>query len=76
MTGFYQVADAKNPKNIQTLYETIEYYQADCNSYFPWLKAPDVEKLNKAYGGWDMNPTHVMFTNGERTSYPLTSDTS
>ncbi|KAJ5109689.1 hypothetical protein N7532_002334 [Penicillium argentinense] len=25
---------------------------------------PDVSKINK-YGGWKMNPTHVMFTNGQ-----------
>lgn len=76
MIGYYQASDPKNPENIQSLYQTLESFQTECNGYFPWLKAPTVDKINKAYGGWDMNPTHVMFTNGECTYYspPFTTN--
>ena len=42
--------------------------QQNCLDTFPEGAVPPqpaVQILNDAYGGWFMNPTHVLFTNGE-----------
>lgn len=39
------------------------YYCRDVHPYLP-LGEPDVEEILK-YGGWEMNPSNVMFTAGE-----------
>ncbi|KDQ61976.1 hypothetical protein JAAARDRAFT_190681 [Jaapia argillacea MUCL 33604] len=64
--GFYQRGDPNNPLSIETSFISLEYFQQRCNEAFPigLPPAPEVENVNK-YGGWDMNPSNVLFTNGE-----------
>ncbi|KAF4569423.1 hypothetical protein EYR36_009214 [Pleurotus pulmonarius] len=64
--GFYQRGDATNPLSIQTSLQSLELFQEQCNSAFPQglPASPQVGNVNK-YGGWTMNPSNVLFTNGE-----------
>ncbi|KAK0486841.1 peptidase S28 [Armillaria luteobubalina] len=64
--GFYQRGDASNPLSIETSLLSLDLFQHQCDETFPdslpsW---PEVGNINK-YGGWDMNPSNVMFANGE-----------
>ncbi|KAH9852169.1 serine carboxypeptidase S28-domain-containing protein [Lenzites betulinus] len=64
--GFYQRGDPNNPLSIETSFQSLELFQEQCNTAFPGglPPAPAVEKVNK-YGGWNMSPSNVLFTNGE-----------
>ncbi|KAI0343677.1 peptidase S28 [Trametopsis cervina] len=64
--GFYQRGDANNPLSIETSFRSLELFQQECNATFPHglPAAPRVENVNK-YGGWNMTPSNVFFTNGE-----------
>ncbi|TFK48520.1 peptidase S28 [Heliocybe sulcata] len=64
--GFYQRGDPNNPLSIETSFRSLEVFQQGCNEAFPagLPPAPQVENVNK-YGGWDMNPSNVFWTNGE-----------
>ncbi|KAI9062583.1 hypothetical protein FKP32DRAFT_1573969 [Trametes sanguinea] len=64
--GFYQRGDPNNPLSIETSFRSLELFQEECNAAFPQglSPSPAVEKVNK-YGGWNMTPSNVLFTNGE-----------
>ncbi|KAI0730928.1 serine carboxypeptidase S28-domain-containing protein [Earliella scabrosa] len=64
--GFYQRGDSENPLSIETSFRSLELFQSQCNSAFPrgLPPAPAVDHINK-YGGWNMTPSNVFFTNGE-----------
>ncbi|KAJ2971837.1 hypothetical protein NUW54_g12406 [Trametes sanguinea] len=64
--GFYQRGDPNNPLSIETSFRSLELFQEECNAAFPQglPPSPAVEKVNK-YGGWNMTPSNVLFTNGE-----------
>ncbi|KAJ3937454.1 MAG: peptidase S28 [Lentinula lateritia] len=64
--GFYQRGDPDNPLSIETSFQSLELFQQQCNEAFSdhlptW---PQVGNINK-YGGWDMQPSNIMFANGE-----------
>ncbi|KAJ3828136.1 peptidase S28 [Lentinula raphanica] len=64
--GFYQRGNSNNPLSIETSFLSLELFQQQCNDTFSdhlpsW---PQVENINK-YGGWDMQPSNIMFANGE-----------
>ncbi|KAI0782858.1 serine carboxypeptidase S28-domain-containing protein [Abortiporus biennis] len=65
--GFYQRGDPNNPLSIETSLRSLKLFQEQCNTAFPngsLPASPNVENVNK-YGGWTMNPSNVLFTNGE-----------
>uniref|UniRef100_A0A8H7XUA3 Serine carboxypeptidase S28-domain-containing protein n=1 Tax=Psilocybe cubensis TaxID=181762 RepID=A0A8H7XUA3_PSICU len=64
--GYYQRGDSNNPLSIETSFLSLELFQEQCNQTFgKGLPAsPQVQNVNK-YGGWNMNPSNVMFSNGE-----------
>ncbi|KAI0675914.1 serine carboxypeptidase S28-domain-containing protein [Trametes maxima] len=64
--GFYQRGDPSNPLSIETSFRSIQRFQDECNTAFPQglPPAPVVGNVNK-YGGWNMAPSNVLFTNGE-----------
>lgn len=66
--GFYQRGDPTNPLSIETAFLSLSYFQSQCNNTFPFPDilpaSPAVQKVNK-YGGWNMNPPNVFWTNGE-----------
>ncbi|TFK83763.1 hypothetical protein K466DRAFT_665602 [Polyporus arcularius HHB13444] len=64
--GFYQRGDPGNPLSIETSFRSLERFQDQCNAAFPegLPPAPAVGNINK-YGGWNMTPSNVFFTNGE-----------
>ncbi|KAJ6561247.1 peptidase S28 [Mycena vulgaris] len=63
--GFYQRGDPNNPLSIQTSFLSLELFQQQCSETFPdLLSSPQVQLVNK-YGGWNMTPSNIMFTNGE-----------
>ncbi|KAI0664343.1 serine carboxypeptidase S28-domain-containing protein [Cubamyces menziesii] len=64
--GFYQRGDPNNPVSIETSFRSLERFQEQCNSAFPQglPPSPAVGNVNK-YGGWNMTPSNVLFTNGE-----------
>ncbi|OSD04708.1 hypothetical protein PYCCODRAFT_1465679 [Trametes coccinea BRFM310] len=64
--GFYQRGDPNNPLSIETSFLSLELFQQECNAAFPQglPSSPAVDKVNK-YGGWNMAPSNVLFTNGE-----------
>lgn len=69
--GFYQRGDPNNPLSIETSFLSLELIQTQCNEAFPegLPSSPQVQNVNK-YGGWDMRPSNVLFTNGECESKP------
>jgi hypothetical protein len=64
--GFYQRGDPSNPKNIETSFLSLDLFQDQCNQTFGigLPTSPQVEHVNK-YGGWNMQPSNTMWTNGE-----------
>jgi len=64
--GFFQRGDPNNPLNIETTFLSLELFQSQCNETFgKGLPAqPQVEHVNK-YGGWNMQPSNIMWTNGQ-----------
>lgn len=64
--GFYQRGDPANPLSIETSFLSLDLFQAQCNETFPegLPTSPAVGNVNK-YGGWNMTPSNVLFTNGE-----------
>ena len=64
--GFYQRGDPDNPLSIETSFSSLELFQQECNETFGKAlpPSPQVEHVNK-YGGWNMSPSNVLFTNGE-----------
>ncbi|KAJ6624926.1 peptidase S28 [Mycena sp. CBHHK59/15] len=63
--GFYQRGDPENPLSIETSFLSLDLFQQQCSETFPDLPAsPQVNLINK-YGGWNMTPSNIMFTNGE-----------
>ncbi|KAF5391816.1 hypothetical protein D9757_001693 [Collybiopsis confluens] len=64
--GFYQRGDPNNNASIETSFLSLELFQQQCDGTFSdhlpgW---PQVGNINK-YGGWHMQPSNVMFSNGE-----------
>ncbi|PPQ80737.1 hypothetical protein CVT25_001857 [Psilocybe cyanescens] len=64
--GFYQRGDPNNALSIETSFLSLNLFQEQCNQTFgKGLPAsPQVQNVNR-YGGWNMNPSNVMFSNGE-----------
>ncbi|KAL8744586.1 MAG: hypothetical protein Q9190_003179 [Brigantiaea leucoxantha] len=78
--GFYARGNPLNRHTIVSRFQSLDYLQEQCNQAFPFLQtaAPNVAGPNK-YGGWNMNPSNTMFTNGEfdpwRSVSPASTDT-
>ena len=66
--GFYKRGNPADPHNIVSRFYSLDLFQSQCNEAFPTgdrLPArPEVQKVN-IYGGWDINPSKTMFTDGE-----------
>ncbi|OCH89254.1 hypothetical protein OBBRIDRAFT_732955 [Obba rivulosa] len=64
--GFYQRGDPSNPLSIETSFRSLQLFQQQCNETFGagLPTSPQVDHVNK-YGGWNMTPSNVLFTNGE-----------
>ncbi|PFH50969.1 hypothetical protein AMATHDRAFT_192255 [Amanita thiersii Skay4041] len=64
--GFYQRGDPNNTLSIETSFLSLDLFQQQCNQVFPkgLPSSPQVQHVNK-YGGWKMQPSNVLFTNGE-----------
>ncbi|KAK5123862.1 hypothetical protein LTR85_002058 [Meristemomyces frigidus] len=64
--GYYQRGNPDNPHTIESRFISLEYFQANCNATFPvgLPPSPNVRQPNK-YGGWNINPSNIMFTSGE-----------
>lgn len=66
--GFVQGANPNNTRSIQVNALSMDYYlQTFCQKGFPSgavPPSPDVGAVLK-YGGWNMNPSRTMFTNGD-----------
>lgn len=58
--------DLNNPVNIVPTYYTLAEQQSWCDRMFNNMnpRQPNVTAVNK-YGGWNMNPSNVFFSNGE-----------
>ena len=65
--GYYQVADTSSKYNLVSRFINVANWETENCKYmfgYPQMPAkPDVSLPNK-YGGWQMNPSNVMFTNG------------
>ncbi|KAJ7281962.1 peptidase S28 [Mycena rebaudengoi] len=57
--GFYQRGDPENPLSIETSFLSIDLFQQQ------YLSGPPRVDLVNKYGGWNMTPSNVLFTNGE-----------
>ena len=66
---YCQVADPNNLVNIETTYSSLALAQALCDQRIAYTnpRRPNIRVINK-YGGWDVSPSNVFFTNGERWS--------
>lgn len=65
--GFYQVANTSSLHSVLSGYINITSWQIhECDRFFDFPEmatTADVSALNK-YGGWNMQPSNVMFTAG------------
>lgn len=66
-TGAFQVMNSSRPSSLLPKLESVDNWVKDCVSYYGKSVAdgPNVDPINKKYGGWDMNPSNVFFTSGE-----------
>lgn len=66
--GFFQVSNTSSPNNLlSTFVNVTSWDQTQCQENFPYPqlpKAPNAQGLVDKYGGWKMNPSNVMFTDG------------
>lgn len=64
--GQYQVSQYPSPNSIISRFNNItSFLESFCHSKFSYApEQPKVSEILK-YGGWDMRPTNIMFTNGE-----------
>lgn len=64
--GQFHVSSYPNPTNIVSrFYNFTNHAKHFCHDMFPYAPdKPDVDSYLK-YGGWDMKPSNVMWTNGE-----------
>jgi Serine carboxypeptidase S28 len=73
--GFFQTFDTKSSHNIVSRFLNLtSYHESYCLATFDLSASnpesglipqnPDVAKINK-YGGWTMQPSNVLFTDGE-----------
>ncbi|MCJ1420932.1 hypothetical protein MMC32_007292 [Xylographa parallela] len=63
--GEFQVSSPHNAHNLVSRFYSASATETNmCYSMFPYVPArPNIEAFLK-YGGWDMKPSNVMFTNG------------
>ncbi|MCJ1288982.1 hypothetical protein MMC34_000513 [Xylographa carneopallida] len=63
--GEFQVSSPHNAHNLVSRFYNVSGTEANmCRSMFSYAPArPNIEAFLK-YGGWDMRPSNVMFTNG------------
>jgi len=64
--GYYQRGNPENPHTIESRFISLENFQEGCNEAFPvgLPPSPNVDEPNK-YGGWNINPSNIMFSSGE-----------
>ncbi|PWW79017.1 hypothetical protein C7212DRAFT_356229 [Tuber magnatum] len=65
--GGFQVANISRPTNLLPKFETLENELKDCKGWFGNAVAggPNLDPINKNYGGWNMNPPNVFWSDGE-----------
>ncbi|RPB07747.1 hypothetical protein P167DRAFT_539908 [Morchella conica CCBAS932] len=65
--GAFQVGNASRPESLLPKIESVDSWIEDCVSYFGngMKNGPNIAPLNDRYGGWDMNPSNVMWNDGE-----------
>ncbi|RPB05121.1 hypothetical protein L873DRAFT_1663682 [Choiromyces venosus 120613-1] len=65
--GAYQIANVSRPTNLLPKFETLENELKDCKGWFGDAVAggPNLDPINKKYGGWNMNPSNVFWSDGE-----------
>lgn len=75
--GYYQRGNPDNPHTIQSQFISIEYYQSYCDAMFGDLvpSSPNVSIMNQ-YGGWNMQPSNVMWTTGQLDPWRALSPSS
>lgn len=68
MTGFFQSANL-GPHSLVSKYNSLQHQQDICYRQFPTgvssgllPKRPQVEKMNRIYGGWNIRPSNVYFS--------------
>ena len=66
MIGYYQRGNPNNPHTIESRFISLDYFQENCDAIFPegLPPSPNVDEPNK-YGGWNINPSNMMFSSGE-----------
>lgn len=66
--GYFQVANTSSPNNLLSSFINVTSWQdeqCDANFNFSELpQEPNAKTLVDKYGGWNMNPNQVMFTDG------------
>ncbi|KUJ11410.1 uncharacterized protein LY89DRAFT_624714 [Mollisia scopiformis] len=65
--GYWQTGAPTNQTTLVSRFVTAEYYQQECNFYFPGVQFGLTEdKHNADFEGWDVTKTdRLMFSNGE-----------
>ncbi|QIX02443.1 hypothetical protein AMS68_007960 [Peltaster fructicola] len=66
--GYFQVANTSSPNNLLSSFINVTSWHDElCVSNFPYPQlpsSPNAQTIVDKYGGWNMNPSHVMFTDG------------
>ena len=68
--GFFQDGAPEGTPTLASRLVQPAYDERQCTYWFPQAfpkpHGPDVDAVNKAYGGWDVNIERLFFANGER----------
>ncbi|RPA96765.1 peptidase S28 [Choiromyces venosus 120613-1] len=69
--GYFQSSN-RGPNPIVSSYNSLKHQQDICYRQFPkglssglLPQRPDVDKVNREYGGWNLRPSNVFFSGGE-----------
>lgn len=65
--GAFQASNTTRPANLLSKIESLEDNLEDCKRWFgnAVSNGPNLDPINVRYGGWNMNPSNVLFTDGE-----------
>lgn len=71
--GWYQTAPRPPSKRLRSIIVNVTYFQNQCNYLFPRIPPPQVERINKEFGGNTGKFSRTLFTIGENDPWtPLT----
>ncbi|KAK2956504.1 putative Thymus-specific serine protease [Blattamonas nauphoetae] len=69
--GYFQVAPAEN--SLRSALIDSQYHLDLCKAIFGKELVPDIEGINRRYGGLDVKGNNIIFSNGEKDPWKMLS---